>query len=175
MTDSPQDRRAEFLAAITPRLRAAGLNPSEDFGSKSFFAVVLPLLEEAGYVSYGRQQRLSEATGMSPGTASRLFRGQTVPDIQTFPALAEIVGLTPLELLVLAGHFPKSALESQQPLSESDQSQVGSDRITPESAADSLGFNDDVRRAIFVGFVESLRKTEPEAGSDGSGGAAAEM
>jgi transcriptional regulator with XRE-family HTH domain len=144
---------------------------------QQFFAVVLPALTEAGYTGYGSQQRLADATGMSPGTVSRLVRGKTIPDIQFFPALAEAIGMSPLKLLVLAGVFPEETLESHQPLSETNQSQVGSEGITPEKAADRLGFHDDVRRAIFVGFVESLRKTEPEGPGEtkDSGDAAAQM
>lgn len=146
--------------------------------AEKFFAVVLPALKRAGYAEYGSQVRLQEVTGMSAGTASRLVRGKTIPDIQFFPALAKVLDMSPLELLVLAGHFPPSALQSQQTLSETNQSQVGSEGITPESAADRLGFQDDVRRAIFLGFVESLKNTKPEAEGDSdenSGGAAAQM
>ncbi|WP_286255385.1 helix-turn-helix domain-containing protein [Streptomyces graminofaciens] len=143
---------------------------------EKFFAVVLPALRRAGYAEYGSQVRLQDATGMSPGTASRLVRGKTIPDIKFFPALAQVLDMSPLELLVLAGHFPPSALQSQQTLSETNQSQVGSEGITPESAADRLGFQDEVRRAVFLGVVESLKNTKPEDdANEDSGGAAAQM
>lgn len=154
MTDAPQGRAQDFFAAVLPRLR------------------------EAGYDGYGSQARLAEATGMSPGTASRLIRGKTIPDIQFFVPLGKVVGMSPLELLVLAGHFPPDVLESHQTLSETEQSQVGSEGITPEAAADRLGFQDDVRRAIFIGFVESLKQTETAdsaSADDSAGGAAAQM
>lgn len=145
--------------------------------AEKFFAVVLPALKRAGYTEYGSQVRLQEATGMSPGTASRLVRGKTIPDIQFFPALAKILGMSPLELLVLAGHFPEESLQSQRTLSETNQSQVGSEGITPESAADLLGFQDDVRRAVFLNVVESLKITKPQSvqSDEDSGGAAAQM
>lgn len=145
---------------------------------QQFFAVVLPRLKEAGYTGYGSQQRLVEATGMSPGTVSRLVRGKTIPDIPSFPALAKIIDMSPLELLVLAGVFPDETLEPQRTLSETNQSQVGSASITPETAADRLGFQDEVRRAVFLGFVDSLKHAKPEAdqAADTSGeGAAAQM
>jgi transcriptional regulator with XRE-family HTH domain len=153
MTDAPKDREEQF------------------------FAVVLPRLKAAGYDGYGSQARLSEATGMSPGTASRLVRGKTIPDIPFFPALAKIIGMSPLELLVLAGVFPTDALQSQQTLSETNQSRVGSEGLTPERVADELGFHDEVRRAVFLGVVESLKNSQEEDdhASDDSGGTAAQM
>lgn len=153
MTDAPRDREGKF------------------------FAVVLPALKEAGYDGYGSQARMTEATGMSPGTASRLMRGKTIPDIQFFPALAALIGLSPLELLVLAGHFPADSLKSQEALSETKQSQVGSEAITPEEAADRLGFHDEVRRNIFFGLIQTLKNANSdEANSDDtSGGTAAQM
>ncbi|MFI6251447.1 helix-turn-helix domain-containing protein [Streptomyces sp. NPDC051016] len=178
MTDAPQGRAQKFFAAVDPPIAEAGL---DGYGPEAFFAVVLPLLERAGYTGYGSQQRLGAQTGMSPGTVSRLIRRQTVPDIQAFPALGKIIGMTPLELLVLAGHFPPSALESQQTLSETNQSQVGFEGITPEEAAaraaDELGFHDEVRRSIFFGMIETLRKTNrgDDQADDSTGGAAAQM
>jgi len=178
MTDAPQGRAQRFSAVVLPRIRAAGL---DGFGPEAFFTVVLPLLEQAGYTGYGSQQRLVDATGMSPGTVSRLVRAQTVPDIQSFPALGEIIGMTPLELLVLAGVFPPSALESQQTLSETNQSPVGFEGLSPEEAAaraaDQLGFHDEVRRSIFFGMIDTLKsaKRDDDQADDSSGGAAAQM
>lgn len=143
--------------------------------AQQFFAVVLPRLQEAGYSGYGSQARLQETTGMSPGTASRLMRGKTIPDIQFFPALAKIIGMSPLELLVIAGHFPPEALQSQQTLSETNPSQVGSERITPEEAADKLGFHDEVRRSIFFGLIDTLKNAKADDDTDTSGEAAAQM
>lgn len=178
MTDAPQGRAEHFREVVLPRIEAAGL---DGFGPTQFFAVVLPLLAEAGYSGYGSQQRLVEASRMSPGTVSRLMRRQTVPDIQSFPDLGRIIGMSPLELLVLAGHFPPSALESQQTLSETGPSQVGFEGLTPEEAAeraaDHLGFHDEVRRSIFIGMIETLRKTtrDDDQADDSTGGAAAQM
>jgi transcriptional regulator with XRE-family HTH domain len=152
-----------------------------EFGPQAFFAVVLPLLNEAGYSGYGSQQRIVDATGMSPGTVSRLIRGKTVPDIASFVALGELVGMTVLELLVLASHYPPSVLESHQTLSETGPSQVGFEGLDPEEAAeraaDVLGFHDEVRRNIFMGMIETLKKSKPsdDQTDDSTGGAAARM
>lgn len=152
MTDAPQGREARF------------------------FALVLPALEEAGFAAYGQQQRLMAETGMSKSTASRLLRAEGMPHVKFFPPLAKAIGLDPVELLVASGHLPPEYLESQQTLSENNQSQVGSTRITPEGAADKLGFQDEVRRAVFIGFVNSLKESRPdEQSTDDSGSAAAQM
>lgn len=153
MTDAPQGREAKF------------------------FALVLPALEEAGYTEYGAQQKLVAETGMNKSTASRLLRGEGIPHVKFFPALAAAIGKDPVELLVAAEHLPPEYLESQQTLSENKQSQVGSDRITPETAADRLGFQDEVRRAVFLGVVESLKPkaTEDDQSDDTAGGEAAQM
>ena len=142
-----------------------------------FFAVVLPALKRAGYFEYGAQTRLAAETGMSPGTVSRLVRGRTIPDVESLPPLAKAIGVSALDLLVAAGYLPDEYLESQQPLSETKQSQVGSRPITPEEAADELGITDDVGRAIFLGMVDRLKNSAPDDGQedDASGGEAVQM
>ena len=142
-----------------------------------FFALVLPALEEAGYAEYGAQQKLVAETGMNKSTVSRLMRRELIPDVSFFPALAKAIGKDPVELLVAAGYLPPEYLESQQTLSENKQSQVGSERITPEAAADRLGFHDEVRRSVFLSVVESLKPktTEDDQSDENPGGAAAQM
>lgn len=121
-----------------------------------FCALVLPALEEAGYTGYGSQQRLVADTGMNKSTVSRLIKGEAVPDVQFFPALAKVARLDPVELLVAAEILPREYLESQQTLSETERSPVGSGAITPEEAAERLGIRDDVGRVMFLAVVEKL-------------------
>lgn len=143
---------------------------------EKFFALVLPPLEEAGYTAYGSQQRLVAETGMNKSTVSRLINRDQIPHVKFFPALAKAIGKDPAELLVAAEILPPEYLQSQQTLSETNQSQVGSEGITPEKAADRLGFQDEVRRAVFLNFVESLKNTQSDAQpNNDSGGAAAQM
>ena len=144
---------------------------------QKFFAVVLPALRAAGYLEYGGQQKLVSETGMSPSTASRLVRGKTIPDIEVFPALARIVGTTTLKLLVLADFLPESELQPQQPLSETDPSQVGSKPFTLEEAADRLGITDELGRAIFFGMVDRIKRSAPDddQANNTTGGTAAQM
>lgn len=144
---------------------------------QKFFALVLPALDRAGYTAYGMQQKLMAETGMSSSTASRLLRGESIPHVKFFPSLAVAIGVDATEMLVAAEHLPPEYLESQQTLSENKQSQVGSEGLTPERAADRLGFQDDVRRAVFLNFVESLKLTKPQGvqSDEDAGGSAAQM
>ncbi|MFB7461215.1 helix-turn-helix domain-containing protein [Streptomyces sp. NPDC056188] len=135
-----------------------------------FCALVLPALEEAGYTGYGSQQRLVADTGMNKSTVSRLVKKEAVPDVQFFPALAKAAGLDPVELLVAAEVLPRSYLESQQTLSETEQSRVGSGALTPEEAAERLGIHDDVGKTMFYAVVEKLSR-EDHHDADPAGGA----
>lgn len=138
-----------------------------------FFALVLPALERAGYTAYGMQQKLMADTGLNKSTASRLLRGETIPHVKSFPALANALGLDPIELLVAAEVVPPEYLESQQALSETDRSQVGSGSLTPEEAANQLGIHDDVGRFTFFAVVEKLT-TETDADDADPGGTTAQ-
>lgn len=136
-----------------------------------FFALVLPALDRAGYATYGGQQKLVADTGLNKSTASRLLRGETIPHVKFFPKLAKALRLDPVELLVAAEVVPPEYLESQQALSETDRSQVGSS-LTPEEVADQWGILDDVGRFTFFAVVEKL--TTDEADEADSGGTAAQ-
>ncbi|MBK3524880.1 MULTISPECIES: helix-turn-helix domain-containing protein [Streptomyces] len=143
---------------------------------QKFCALVLPALEVAGYAGYGSQQRLVADTGMNKSTVSRLLKGEQIPHVKFFPALAKAAGLDPVELLVAAEILPPEYLESQQTLSETKQSQVGSQSITPEEAAERLGIRDDVGRFIFLAAVDKLMPPQAEDDEAGtSGGTAAQM
>ncbi|MFD8254668.1 helix-turn-helix domain-containing protein [Streptomyces werraensis] len=139
---------------------------------RRFFALVLPALEEAGYTAYGGQQRLVADTGMNKSTVSRLINREQIPHVKFFPALARVTGKDPVELLVAAGILPPEYLESQQTLSETGPSQVGSGSITPEEAAERLGIHDDVGRFTFFAVVEKL--THDNEGDADAGGTAAQ-
>ncbi|MFJ8145983.1 helix-turn-helix domain-containing protein [Streptomyces sp. NPDC096048] len=131
-----------------------------------FFALVFPALERAGYTAYGAQQKLVAATGINKTTVSRLLRGETVPHVKFFPALAKALGLDPVELLVAAEIVPPEYLESQQALSETDRSQVGSN-LTPEEVADQWGILDDVGRFTFFAVVDKLTTDEADESDPG--------
>lgn len=131
-----------------------------------FFALVLPALHRAGYASYGGQQKLVADTGVNKSTASRLLRGETIPHVKFFPVLAKALGLDPVELLVAADIVPPEYLESQQTLSETDRSQVGS-TLTPEEVADQWGILDDVGRFTFFAVVDKLTTDDADEADPG--------
>ncbi|MEV3857793.1 hypothetical protein AB0J38_26140 [Streptomyces sp. NPDC050095] len=135
--------------------------------AERFFALVLPGLERAGYTEYGGQQRLVVATGMNKSTVSRLLRREQIPHVKFFPALAKEAGCDPVELLVAAEILPREYLESQKTLSESERSQVGSEPITPEEAADRLRIYDDVGRSIFFAVVDKVTPDDDTAEAPG--------
>lgn len=137
--------------------------------AQRFAAVVKPAAHRAGYTGHGANARLARDTGITESTISRMMLGQTVPDARFFAPLAQQIGLNLLELLVEAEIIPVELLPS---LSETRPSQVRS-RITPEEAADELGFTDPADRAAYLGMVEGLRR-RPHDLADGEGGAAEE-
>lgn len=152
MTDAPQERVARFCALVLPQLAAAG------------------------YTGYGSQQRLVADTGMSSSTVSRLVNGEQIPHVKFFPALAAVIKKDPAELLVAAEILPREYLESQQTLSETKQSQVGSGSITPKEAAERLGIRDEVGQYIFFGMVDKLSNPQPEDNTaDTNGGTTAQQ
>lgn len=170
MTAFPREGSVDY--SLPREVKFTNMTDAPTGREERFFALVLPALERAGYAAYGMQQKLVADTGMNKSTASRLLRGETIPHVKFFPALAKAIGLDPVELLVAAEIVPREYLESQQTLSETDRSQVGSEPITPEEAAERLGINDDVGRFTFFAVVEKL--TTDNADEDSSGGATAQ-
>lgn len=144
-----------------------------------FCALVLPALEAAGYTGYGRQQRLVADTGMSSSAVSRLLNRENVPHVKFFPALAAAARLDPVELLVAAEMVPREYLESQQALSETKRSQVGSDPITPEEAAEELaervGIRDDVGKFTLRAVIEKIIRDQSAEAAETPGGETAQM
>jgi transcriptional regulator with XRE-family HTH domain len=146
---------------------------------RTFFALVYPALEDAGYTAYGHQQRLMADTGMNKSTASRLLRQEQIPHVKSFPALAKAIGKDPVELLVAAEILPPEYLESQQTLSETERAQVGSGPLTPEEAAEELaarvGIRDDVGKFTLRSVIEMLTRNQGNDDADATGGSAAQM
>ncbi|MFJ9112954.1 multiprotein-bridging factor 1 family protein [Streptomyces sp. NPDC102283] len=145
--------------------------------AQRFAALVAPAAQRAGYTGHGSNARLARDAGMSESSVSRMLKGQAIPELNFFPALAETVGVELLDMLAEMG-IPH---ESLQPLSETSPSQVGSPSISPAEAADGLGLSDPVGREMFFATYERLKRLEehqqedqPEPGN-GHGGKAAQM
>ncbi|MCR8946587.1 helix-turn-helix domain-containing protein [Streptomyces sp. OUCMDZ-4982] len=145
--------------------------------AQRFAALVAPAAQRAGYIGHGSNARLARDTGMSESSVSRMLKGQAIPELAVFPALAEKVGVRLLDLLAEMGIPP----ESLQPLSESGPSQVGSPSISPAEAAERLGLSDPVGREMLIATIERLKRLEEHQRDDQSepgderGGAAAQM
>ncbi|MZF56884.1 helix-turn-helix domain-containing protein [Streptomyces sp. SID5594] len=144
--------------------------------AQRFAALVAPAAHRAGYTGHGSNARLARDTGMSESSVSRMLKGQAIPELGFFPALAEKVGVSLLDLLAEMGIPP----ESLQPLSETGPSQVRSPFISPAEAAERLGLSDPVGREMLIATIERLKRLEeqqhdqPEPGNE-HGGAAAQM
>lgn len=159
MATFPREGSVDY--SLTREVEFRDMTDAPTSREERFFALVLPALERAGYAAYGGQQKLVADTGMNKSTASRLLRGETIPNVKFFPALAKALRLDPVELLVAAEIVPPEYLESQQALSETDRSQVGSN-LTPEEVADQWGILDDVGRFTFFAVVEKLTTDEAD-------------
>ncbi|WP_354596137.1 helix-turn-helix transcriptional regulator [Streptomyces sp. JL1001] len=142
--------------------------------AQRFAALVAPAAQRAGYTGHGSNARLARDTGMSESSVSRMLKGQAIPELKFFPAVAEKVGVGLLDLLAEMGIPP----ESLQPLSETGQSQVGSASISPAEAADRLGLSDPVSREMLFATIERLKRLEqqqddqPARGNEHGGAAA---
>ncbi len=151
------------------------MNAAPSTHAQRFAAVVIPAAKRAGYVGHGAQARLARDTGMSESSVSRMYQGKSIPDLKFLGPLADAIDYNPAELLVETGLISPESLQSRY---ETDQSQVGSS-FTPDDAADRLGINDDVSRAMFTATVERLKRLEDERaadqGDDTHGGTAARM
>jgi transcriptional regulator with XRE-family HTH domain len=132
--------------------------------AQQFAAVVAPAARRAGYNGRGANARLARDAGIPESTVSRMMLGRTIPDPKSFEALAAAIGLPVRDLLVEAG------IVSAESLTETTRSQVRSQPITLEEAADELGITDPIGRQMFYGTVERLRRQEQEQAPDSSGG-----
>ncbi|MFE0376204.1 helix-turn-helix domain-containing protein [Streptomyces inhibens] len=143
--------------------------------AQRFAAAVAPAAHRAGYTGRGANARLARDAGIPESTVSRMMLGKTIPDVKSFEPLAKALGLTVKDLLV------EAEIVSAESLNETGQSQVRSQPISLEEAADELGIDrDPIARQMFYGVVERLRKDghkqAPNNGEDGrSGGVAAEQ
>ncbi|MFF2189299.1 helix-turn-helix domain-containing protein [Streptomyces sp. NPDC058155] len=144
--------------------------------AQRFAALVVPAAERAGYIGHGAGARLARDTGMSETSVSRMLAGTSIPKPEFLQPLAEAIGLDVRELLVAGlGLDPKIF----RPLSETEQSQVGSRSITPSEAADRLGITDPIGREMLTATIERLRRLQDESApgqnDSDNGGTAARM
>lgn len=124
--------------------------------AQRFAAIVKPAAIAAGYTGRGAKAQLARDTGISESTINLLWQGKRIPEPQTFERLAEVVRIDLRDLLIEAD------IVSATSLTETGPSQVRSQPIAPEDAADELGISDPVGREMFLAMVERLRRQEQE-------------
>jgi hypothetical protein len=103
-----------------------------------------------------------------------MLKGQSVPDLEFWAPLCDVVGVELSDLLVEMG-IP---LESLRTLSETNQSQVGSRRISPAELADRVGLRDPIGREMLAATIERLKRLEDQdddQSRDDHGGTAAQI
>lgn len=140
--------------------------------AQRFRDIVVPAAERAGYTGHGRKARFARDTGMPEATANRLWQGTAVPDGRFYDAISQATGVDLGTLLVEGGVLTPEVLQS---LSGTERSQVESG-LTPEEAADRLGFRDEGTRELFYAYVEALKRVDDQR-ADGTtpGEATAQM
>lgn len=145
--------------------------------AQRFAAIVAPAAQRAGYTGHGSNARLAADTGMSDSSVSRMLKGQAIPELRFFPAIAEHLDLSIIDLLAEMGIPP----ETLRALSETDPSQVGSRSISPSQMADRAGINDPVGREMLAATIERLKRLEQhqddaaDQSDNDHGGSAARM
>jgi len=87
-----------------------------------------------------------------------MWQGTAVPDARFYDAISQVTGVDLGTLLVEGGVLTPESLQS---LSGTGRSQVESG-LTPEEAADRLGFRDEVTRELFYASVERLKRADEQ-------------
>lgn len=124
--------------------------------AQKFAALVVPAAQQAGYTGHGAGARLARDAGMSDSSVSRMFKGESLPEMKFWAPLAKVVGISLIDILVEMG-IPREALQT---LSETSPSQVGSRSISPSEAADRIGITDPIGREMLTATIERLKRLE---------------
>jgi len=105
----------------------------------------------------GGRNRFATDAGISPSTVGRLLRGEGATDTGSLARIAETLDVPLTEVLVRAGVLSADDIATYaRRHGHRDVSQP----LTPEQAADELGFTDPTRRALYLATVETLRKPD---------------
>lgn len=130
---------------------------------------VRPAVVAAGYdidsPRGGGKKALAEATGMSPSSVGRMLAGLTLPEPVHLERLADVLGVSLMELLVRSGIVSERAGRAAHapPPSPPDPP------LTPEAAARALGIRSPDRVQMFTAMAKTLADQEEEDKSGGSG------
>lgn len=133
---APQESRAQrFAEFIRPAVVAAGYDIDNPRG--------------------GGKKRLAENTGMSPSSIGRMLAGQTLPEPVHLERLAEVLGVSLMDLLVRSGVVSERAGRAvKMPTPTPDVP------LTPEAAARLLGIRSPDRVQMFTAVAKTLADQE---------------
>lgn len=134
--------------------------------AQRFAEFIRPAVVAAGYdidsPRGGGKKALAEATGMSPSSVGRMLAGQTLPEPQHLERLAEVLGVSLMELLVRSGVVSEKAGRTQPPTAVQPPAEKA---LTPESAARAFGIRSPDRIQMFTAMVKML--VDQEEADDG--------
>lgn len=126
--------------------------------AQRFAAYIRPAVVARGYdidsPRGGGKKELAEAVGMSQSSVGRMLAGQTLPDPVFLERLANVLGLSFMELLV------RSGLASRKSADDEPQASRPEPPLTPETAARRLGIRNPDRVQVFTTMTKTLVEQE---------------
>jgi transcriptional regulator with XRE-family HTH domain len=142
--------------------------------AQTFAEYIRPAVVAAGYdidsPRGGGKKALAEATGMSASSVGRMLAGQTLPEPVHLERLAEVLGVSLMELLVRSGVVSEKAGQRvRTPVSAPDAPLTPPPQLTPEAAARALGIRSPDRVQMFKAMAKTLADQE-EADEDAGPG-----
>lgn len=126
--------------------------------AQRFAEYIRPAVVAAGYdidsPRGGGKKKLAQDTGMSPSSIGRMLAGQTLPDPAHLERLADVVGVSLMELLARSGIVSRKADQTEPPSPTPDTP------LTPETAAHLLGIRSPDRVQMFTAMAKTLADQE---------------
>lgn len=131
--------------------------------AQRFAEFIRPAVVAAGYdidnPRGGGKKALAEATGMSPSSVGRMLAGQTLPEPALLERLAEVLGLSLLDLLTHSGVISERARHATTPRLAAAETPK-EPKLTPEEAARALGIRSPDRVQMFAAMAKTLASQE---------------
>lgn len=128
--------------------------------AQRFAEYIRPAVVAAGYdidsPRGGGKKALAEATGMSASSVGRMLAGQTLPEPMHLERLAEVLGVSLMDLLMRSGVVSEKAGRAVQPPTLAPSGKT----LTPEAAARALGIRSPDRVQMFTAMAKTLADQE---------------
>lgn len=130
--------------------------------AQTFADWLTALMRERGYAlppnGRGGVRRLAEQAGVSPSVISTLLRGENPnPQPESLRLIAAALRVPFGETLIRAGVLTPAELQDVQTVPVTDRPP-----ITPEQAAEDLGFTDPTEVQLLTAYVNALRRQRPD-------------